>query len=98
MSLPPDVLNLITGAGGMGAIMWLWLTAEKKERSAIARKLEEGQDRERLMTKQVIEALILNKRFLEDHRLEIENLGVKVADEVAKILAAIERAENVSKE
>lgn len=74
---PPDILAFITGAGGGIVTMWLWNRSQSKTIEALETERQKVVD-------QVIEALVLNKTFLEAHQGELSELGVTVKDELTK--------------
>ena len=83
--MPTEIINLLTGAGGSAVLMWLWLSSEKKEKASLIEEINELHQRERERTEKVIEALLLNKQFLEDHRGEFSKLGETIEVEFKRI-------------
>ena len=83
--MPAEVINLVTGAGGAAALMWLWLSSLQKEKASLIKEVNELHQRERDRTEKVIEALLLNKQFLEDHRGEFSKLGDTIEAEFRRI-------------
>lgn len=80
------VTQFITSLGSMGLgalVMWKWLMSEKQGRrdekaeylsqiAELKKTAEDSNEREREMTRQVIEALLLNKRILEENQIMLD--------------------------
>lgn len=92
--MPTEIINLLTGAGGSAVLMWMWLSSEKKEKGELKGDLAEATKREREMTQKVVEALLLNKEFLERHRGEFEKFGETVENELSKIADTLKETLN----
>jgi hypothetical protein len=89
-----DIPGFLVGAGGTASLGWLWLRTTLSDKKDLVRDLKESDAREREVTAKVIEALVLNKTFLESHQGELSGLGDTIKDEMQKITSSLQSLSN----
>jgi hypothetical protein len=94
MSLQAEIPSFLTGAGGAGMLGWLWLRNTLARNEKLGADLDASQDRERALTAKVIEALVLNKTFLETHQGELSGLGETLKLELGKVTEKLDDLSN----
>jgi|14BtaG_2_1085337.scaffolds.fasta_scaffold53297_2 hypothetical protein len=85
-----DLPGFLGGAGSTAAVMFFWLRSVIADRDTIQKKIEDSDHRERAMTAKMLEAIILNKTFLENHQGELSTLGQTIKEEVKTLVVKIE--------
>jgi hypothetical protein len=93
----PEVSDFVSGAASSSAILGLWVRwlIVRNDKQDV---LLEG-ERRRLndLSEKAIEAIVLNKAFLESHQSEISELGEVLATETTRILKVLEELSDAIK-
>lgn len=91
MSLISEIPGIAAGSGTTATLGYFFIRGMisekielKKEKKELVQQLKDSDARERKNNNKVIEALILNKIFLESHEGELSGLGETVKDEMRK--------------
>ena len=68
-----DIPSILTGAGGTAGLGLFYLRNLLKEKAELLIELKQGHDREREMAERCLEAILLNKSFMEQlgHSLDL---------------------------
>ncbi len=92
--ITPDVPSILLGTGGTLTLGGWIIRYLVKEKADLILSISEANERERKLTADVLEALILTRNFQENHRNELNNLGSSVAEELSQLTETINRLAN----
>ena len=90
----PDIPSIIAGSGTTAATLVWWIRSLISEKKDLSAALAELSDRERKLTSDVLEALILTRNFQENHHKELSNLGGSITQELSTLTSTIDHLAN----
>jgi|SRR5210317_1669662 hypothetical protein len=85
----PEVSDFVSGAASSSAILGLWVRWLIVRNEKQDGQLESERKRLNDLSEKAIEAIVLNKAFLESHQAEISALGGVIASETAEVLRVL---------
>lgn len=90
----PEISDFVTGAGSASGILGLWVRWLILKNERVEGDLKEERNRSNELQEKAIEAIILNKAFLESHQAEISSLGGIITAEAASIRKSLQSLED----